>query len=111
MGLLEITLLAALVVAAAAGGRILYMRNLVTKARDAAESTLKEMLGDPKYSERSFDVLSMCIESEDDEETREMLREIGAEQIEEEGGRELWTMPSGGAAPSDKSDGEKMPSA
>lgn len=105
MGLLELTLLVALVVALAAGGRVLYMRNLVAKARDAAETTLKEMLGDPKYSERSFDVLSMCIESEDDEETREMLREIGAKQIEEEGGRELWTMPS------DKSDGDTMPTA
>lgn len=105
MGLLEITLLAALVVALAAGGRMVYARRLVTQAHDAAETTLKEMLGDPKYSERSFDVLSLSIESHDDEETRELLREIGAKRIEESG-RELWTLPED--MPSET---ETMPSA
>lgn len=107
MGLLQLTLLAALVVALAAMGRIFYLRHQVTTARDAAETTLKEMLGDPVYSERSFDVLSLSIESVEDEGVRELLREIGAEQVADEGGRELWTMASADPAPAK----ETMPSA
>jgi hypothetical protein len=101
MGLLQITLLAALVVALAATGRILYLRHLITRAHDNAASTLKEMLGDPVYSERSFDVLSMSVASEDDE-TRELLREIGAEQVEDDGGRELWTLSDAVAVPGEE---------
>ena len=105
MGLLEITLLAVLVVALVAGGRILFMRHQITLAHDAAEATLKEMLGDPKYSERSFDVLKLSVDAYDDEETREMLNDIGAEKVEGEGGRELWALPTA------VSDEETMPSA
>lgn len=106
MGLLEITLLAALVVALAAGGRMLFMRHQIALAAEAAEGTLKEMLGDPKYSERSFDVLKLSVDAYDDDETRAMLNDIGAERVEGEGGRELWTM-----AADKSSDKEAMPSA
>lgn len=94
MGLMEIALLAVLVVALAAGGYMLFMRHQTTLAHDAAEATLKEMLGDPKYSERSFDVLKLSVDAYDEEETRTMLNDIGAEMVEGDGGRELWTLPA-----------------
>lgn len=111
MGLLQIILLAALVVALAAVGRVLYIRYQATMAHNAAASTLKEMLGDPKYSERSFDVLNLSVEACDDEETREMLREIGAEPVADEGGRELWTLPEAQAGIGTGTNRGNMPSA
>lgn len=106
MGLLELTLLAALAVALVAIGRIAFVRHQATLAHEVAETTLKEMLGDPKYSERSFDVLKLSIDAYDDEDTRAMLRDMGAKQIDD-GGRELWAIGLQDATASD----ETMPSA